>query len=257
MGIFLFVYNAIFFQPLFNALVFLTGVVPFHDVGIAVIALTALVRLALFPFTHRSIKTQVKMKQIEPELRKIREEFKNNKEEQARRTMELYRQHGVSPFSGCLMLLVQLPILIALYRVFFSPIGPDGLYAFVHLPDQFRAVFLGLVDMGERSIILAVISAVSQYVQVKLASPPKQRATGKGGAKDRTQDFSRMLSFQTTYFLPVFILFVSLKLPAAVTLYWTASNIFAIVHESIVRRKAARIAANYDRTTDSGDKSAH
>lgn len=257
MSIFLTIYNIVFYQPLFNGLVYLTGIVPFHDVGVAIIALTVLVRLVLFPFTHRSIKTQVKMKQLEPELRGIREEFKDKKEEQARRTMELYRKHGVSPFSGCLMLLIQLPILIALYRVFFAPIGPDGLYDFVHLPAQFRTVFLGLVDMGKRSIVLAVISAVSQYAQVKLASPSKQHAVAGGSGKDRTQDFSRMLSFQTTYFLPLFILFISLSLPAAVTLYWTASNIFAIVHESIVRKKAAQIADSYDRTTDSGDKNAH
>jgi YidC/Oxa1 family membrane protein insertase len=242
-------YNTLFYQPLFNGLVFLTGVMPFHDVGFAVIALTFLVRVVIFPFTHKSVKTQLKMKQIEPELRAIRDQHKDNKEEQARRTMSLYREHGVSPFSGCLLLLVQLPILIALYRVFFAPIGSEGLYGFVSLPENVRTMFLGLVDMGKRSIVLAALAAVSQYAQVRLALPAGRRTPApseekKGGFQE---EFTRMLSVQSAYVFPGLIFFLSLGFPAAVTLYWTSSNIFAIVHESIVRRKAARLnTASHD-----------
>lgn len=249
MSIFITVYNVIFHQPLFNGLVFLTNIVPFHDVGIAVIALTFIVRLVLFPFTHRSIRTQVKMKELEPRLKKIKEEFKDKKEEQARRTMELYRAHGVSPFSGCLMVLLQLPVLIALYRVFFAPIGTEGLYSFIHLPETLHTMFLGFIDMGKRSVVLAMFAGISQYAQVRLAVPKKQKERIKTSRLERKtetkggfqEEFAKAISFQTMYIFPGLIFFLSLGFPAAVTLYWTASNIFAIVHESIVRNKARRL----------------
>lgn len=249
MSIFITIYNVIFYQPLFNGLVFLTNIVPFHDIGIAVIALTFIVRVVLFPFTHRSIRTQVKMKELEPQLKKIKEEFKDKKEEQARRTMELYRTHGISPFSGCLMVLLQLPVLIALYRVFFAPIGTEGLYSFVSPPETLHTMFLGFIDMGKRSIVLAALAGMSQYAQVRLAAPKKQKEqtkTPQYGQKTETKtgfqdEFTKALSFQMSYIFPGLIFFLSLGFPAAVTLYWTASNVFAIVHESIVRAKAKRL----------------
>lgn len=249
MSIFITVYNTIFHQPLFNGLVFLINIVPFHDIGIAVIVLTFIVRIILFPFTHKSVRTQVKMKELEPQLKKIKEEFKDQKEEQARRTMELYRKHGVSPFSGCLMVLLQLPVLIALYRVFFAPIGADGLYSFVHLPETINTVFLGFIDMGKRSIILAALAGVSQYMQVRLSIPKRQKEeTIKPRAEQKTEskwgfqdEFTRAVSFQTLYIFPGLIFFLSLGFPSAVTLYWTTSNLFAIIHESIVRNKAKRL----------------
>src|SRR3989344_2650113 len=138
MSIFWVAYNEILFKPLFNALVFLAGNVPFKDLGIAVIVLTIIVRFAIFPFTHKSVKTQAKMREVEPELKKIREETNGKQEEQARRTMEIYKKHGISPFSGCLLLLVQLPILIALYQLFMKDITAniDFLYPFVSFPEQ-------------------------------------------------------------------------------------------------------------------------
>lgn len=97
-------FHLIFYQPLYNALVFLIGIVPFHDVGIAVIALTVIVRAILFPLTHRSIITQRKMRDLGPELKKIKERFKKDRQEEAKQTMILYKAHGISPFSGFWML---------------------------------------------------------------------------------------------------------------------------------------------------------
>lgn len=241
MNIIVFIYTEIFFRPLFNALIFLTGILPFHDLGFAVIILTLVVRGALFPFTHRSVKTQVQMKKIEPELRKIRDEFKNDQQEQARRTMQLYKEHGVSPFSGCLMLLVQLPILIALYRVFIlgiADIHPEALYSFVSMPLFINIKFLNLIDLTQKSIIFAFLAAGSQYVQLKLAVPPsgkKDKKTGSFG-----DELSQVMAKQSMYIFPVFIFFITLRFPSAVALYWTTMNIFAIVHESIVRKKAKK-----------------
>lgn len=251
---FLSFYHEVFYRPLFNGLVFLTSVVPWHDIGIAVIVLTILVRIAIFPFMHRSIKTQVKMRELEPELREIKEQFKDKKDEQARRTMELYKQHGVSPFSGCLMLLIQLPILIALYQVFWKGLdlaGPD-LYSFIARPEFVRMEFLGLIDMATGSLLLALLAGLSQFIQMKLAHPPGLPSGSKKG-KSFQDEFARAMKIQTTYVLPVFIAFISYRFPAAVALYWTTVNIFGTVHEGVVRMKAIQLRS-LDKTRD---KSGH
>lgn len=229
------IYNEILYRPLFNALVFLTGMVPGHDVGIAIILLTLLVRVIIFPLTHRSLLTQIKMKQLEPELNKIRETHKNNSEEQGRKMMELYKEHGVNPLSGCLLLIIQLPILIALYQLFWHGILVQGveLYSFVARPDFIHTKFLNLVDLGQRSSVLAVLAGLSQFLQMKLAVPsiPKPGTNFK-------EEMSRALAIQSLYVFPVLIFFISFRFPAALPLYWTASNIFATLHEAVVRRRA-------------------
>lgn len=239
MNIFLTAYNEILFRPLFNALVFLTGVVPFRDLGLAVIILTIIVRFAIFPFTHGSIKTQTKMREIEPELKKIRQETNGKQEEQGRRTMELYKKHGVSPFSGCLLLLIQLPILIALYQLFIKDINSnlELLYSFIPPPDGIQYLFLGLIDMTKVSVPLAAIAAISQYLQMKLAMPDKAMVQKAEGGSFQN-DFQKMFSAQAAYIFPVVILVISLQFPSAVALYWTTSNVFATVHEWMVKRQS-------------------
>lgn len=234
-------FNEIFFRPLLNALVFLTSVLPFHDLGFAVIILTILVRLVLFPFTHHSVKAQTKMRILEPEIAQIREQHKNNQEEQARRIMALYKQHGVNPFSGCLMLVIQLPLLIALYQVFLVETVDMAqyLYSFIHMPETLQTVFLGLIDLMEISIPVAVLAALTQFIQMKLAVPKtKQPLSLPSSSK---ADISRMMAVQMTYGMPVIVLLIGLRFPSAVSLYWTTMNIFAIIHEMIVRKKAERM----------------
>lgn len=231
-------YQEIFFQPLFNALVFLTGIVPFHSLGIAIILLTLFVRLLIFPFTHRSIVTQIKMREIEPEIKKIREQHKNNQQELARKTMELYKSHGVSPFSGCLMLLVQFPVLIALYYVFIKSI-PDSsnfLYSFISLPDVVNTTFLWLIPLTEASILMAFCAGFSQFIQMRLAIPPNGQKE-----KEKDMDISKKFLGHAQYIFPIFIIIISIRFPAALALYWTTSNIFAIVHEGVVRKMASRL----------------
>jgi len=250
-------YNIIFFKPLLNALVFLTSVVPFHDLGVAVILLTLIVRTIIFPFTHRSVQTQAKMRAIEPHLKKIRDEHKNNQAELAKKTMELYKEHGVSPFSGCLLLLIQLPILIAMYRLFIEDISGASahLYSFVHFPEYIRYSFFGLVDMTKPNIVLAVIVGLSQYIQMKLVMPPK-KAFDKN-KKERPsfkEEFSQSMATQSVYIFPFLIFFISIRFPSAVALYWTTSNVFATVHEGIVRKKTKKYERENERRDPGADK---
>ncbi len=235
-------WNAVLYKPLYNALIFLVAIIPGGDIGIALIILTIVVKLILFPLTQKSIKSQVAMKQIEPELAKIKAE-NLSREEQARRTMELYKTKKVNPFSGCLVLLIQFPIIIALYQVFFkglAVIAPENLYSFVHLPTTLNTMFLGLIDMHAKSIVLAVLAGITQFIQMKIVMPQKPTLPKPTENKTFSEQMSQSMQFQMRYILPVFITFVAYSISSAVALYWVTSNIVTIIQELFVRRKIAR-----------------
>lgn len=224
------IYHAVFYKPLLNALVFLTGALPWNDLGFSVILLTIAIRFIMFPLTHKMIHTQRKMKEIEPELKRIQSETKN-KEEQGRAVMELYKKHGINPFSGFLNILIQFPLLFAMYRVFWQgiPFKAEDVYGFLTIPAHINVQFLSLINLSVSNIFLAVLAALSQFLQVRFAMPPKNDNQTKGGAE--------MMQKQMLYMFPVLIFLIGLKLPAAVALYWTTMNVFAIVHEAIVRNR--------------------
>lgn len=235
MGIFYLIYNEIIYKPLLNGLIFLSGIIPFNDIGIAIVILTIIVKLILFPFTHHSVKTQIKIKEIEPELKKIKTST-DDKQKQAEAMLRLYKEHGISPYSGFLLLLIQLPILIALYTLFWKGLGFDsGVYSFIQVPENINLRFLNLFDITKPNVLLAFLTGVTQYLQIMLSMPPK-----KAEKKDNN-DFNAIFAKQMKYFMPAFIFIIALKLPSAVSIYWTTMNIFAIVHESIVRKKAKKI----------------
>lgn len=112
-------FNTFFYAPLYNLMVWLIDIMPYHDAGLALVALTLIVSLLLFSISKKSIKTQLALKEIEPELKRINTTI-TNKEEQAKQTMALYRKHKVNPFSMILLVVIQFPILIALYYVFYK-----------------------------------------------------------------------------------------------------------------------------------------
>lgn len=182
------------------------------------------------------------MRAIEPEIKKIREKYKNSQQELAQKTMELYKEHGVSPFSGCLMLIVQFPVLIALYQVFLNSIYTSShlLYSFVLLPETIHINFLGLISLSETNIVLAFLAGFSQFIQMRLAVPP---GSGKEEKNAGIEDMSKKFMKQAQYIFPIVIIVISLRFPAALALYWTTSNIFAILHEGVVRKKSFALTA--------------
>ena len=115
------IWNTVLYEPLLNALAFLVSIVPGGNVGLAVIALTILVKVLLFPLSQKSIESQAKMTILTPEIDKIKKSGAS-KEEQAKQTFDLYKKHKTNPFSGCLLVLIQIPIIFALYYVFYKGI---------------------------------------------------------------------------------------------------------------------------------------
>ena len=236
------IFKAIFYEPLYNALVFLAANIPGEDLGLAIILLTIAVRLVLYPLYHQSLKTQQKIKLVQPEIDKIKEEFKENKEEQTKRILKLYRDNAINPFLTFLVLLIQLPIILSLFYVFRGSltIDPNLLYSFISAPESIQHLFLGLFDVAARSWPMAVLVGVTQFLQMKLAVPPlpPRDLTKEPNFKD---DLMRSMHFQMRYFMPVVIIFVAGALPSAISLYWITSNIFSTLQELIIRRTGLKL----------------
>lgn len=257
MDFFISIYNTIFYEPLLNGFVFLVGFMPAYDAGLAVIGLTLVVKFILFPLSHIGSVNQLKMRYAQKEISAAKEKIKD-KAEQAREIMRIYKAHGLNPFSGCLLVLVQIPILIALWSVFWKGLqSPAGnLYSFIQAPEQIGMNFLGLINLQEPNIFLGVAAGLAQFFQMRLLNAQISEAAKMPEEKKKSfeEDFGRIMSLQMTYMLPFFIFFASLKFSAAVPLYWLTMTIFAIIHENWVKRKIEHDYARKQRT-NSGDYS--
>jgi len=231
-------FNLILYQPLFNILVLLYKYLPGHDFGIAVIVLTILIRLVLYPLTAQSIKSQKVLSELQPKIQKIQEKFKGDRERQVKEMMKLYQKEKINPFGGCLPLLIQLPILIALFWVFMT--FKDGLdsselavlYHFISFPPlPEEPMFLGLINLAQSSLILAFLAGICQFFQTKMITPKIKKA------KNQMARFSEMIQKQMLYFFPIFTVFILWKLPAAIGLYWIVTSLFSIGQQYLVFAK--------------------
>ena len=228
-------WNAVLYKPLVNFLAFLIDIIPGGDVGLAVILLTILVKLLLLPLSQKSIKSQAKLSELQPEIEKIKKSGAS-KEEQAKQTFELYKKHKTSPFSGCLLLLIQIPIILALYYVFFRGINFDEgvLYSFVSAPDQMNSFFLGFLDLAGKSWPLAILAGLSQFIQARFM--PKPKNTGNKGSFG--ESFQKSMQLQMKYVFPVIVVFISYSISGAIALYWIVSNTFATLQHWYINKKS-------------------
>ncbi len=237
---FITLFNTAIYDPLYNGLVFLIGIVPMADVGIAVIILTILVKLLLFPLAHKVARTQVVIKRIQPEIDKLKESLKDDKQAQTIKTLALYKENNINPLFGFLVILIQLPIILGLYWVFYKgglpSINVELLYSFVNEPEAVNMMFIGLVAMGGKSIILALLAGITQFINMLIIMPhaPKAKEGAKPSIKD---DLARSMHMQMKYVMPIIITVVAYTISSAVALYWVTSNIFAIGQELLVRRQ--------------------
>lgn len=232
-------FHAVVYDPIYNALVYFVDIVPGHDVGVAVILVTILVRIVLFPLSRRAIKTQMDMKRIAPDIEALKKKYKDKPEEQARAIFALYKERGVSPFAGILLLLVQLPVLLGLYFVFaqggLPSINAELLYAFVPVPPTVDMQFLGLIDMAGKSILLAALAGVSQFVYTRLSMGP--RGSVVAAEASFSADMARTFDLQARYVLPIMVAGIAYFIAAAAPLYWLTSNLFMIGQELLSGRR--------------------
>jgi YidC/Oxa1 family membrane protein insertase len=238
--------HSIFYQPVLN-LLFLVYNNVVADVGIAIVIVTVLVRLLLLPLFYKSAKDQTIMQRIAPQIRKIQKDHKSDKERQAREIMSVYKEHKVNPFSSFLLLLVQLPILIALYSVFmkgFAPSVLEELYSFVAVPSTVNTSFLGIVDLSSRNMILVMCAGALQYLQsfllMKTTKHRSQPGTDAAAIAERVSRNMMMLG-------PVLTVVILYSLPSAVALYWLTTAAFSTIQQVIIN-KTVRIDAPGDTT---------
>jgi YidC/Oxa1 family membrane protein insertase len=228
----IYLYQAIFYRPILNILVYFYETIASRDFGIAIILATLLIRLILYPLFHKSAKHQMTLQRLQPKIKKLQELHKDDKKKQTEALMELYKEHGVNPFLSIILLVIQLPILIALYRIILSGLGAggigSGLYSFVPAPNTINALFLGVLNLKQRSIILVLLAAISQYFQSRLAiyrSPD-------GGTPSPAERMARQMAFIG----PIITIVIFYNLPAGVGLYWLVSSIFSIIQQLIVNQ---------------------
>lgn len=231
------------YRPLFNLLIWLYDVIPGSELGFAIIALTLVVKLALWPLTHASLKSQKALQDLQPKLDALKETHKDDKEKLAKAMMELYSTEKVNPLSSCLPILVQIPILIALYQVLSAGLHVESLsalYGFVHNPGSINQMFLGVIDLGQRNIPLAILSGVFQYFQTRMLiarRPPKQ-VRGTPGAKD--EEMLTSMNQSMMYMMPVMTTVIGASLPGGLTLYWVAINVISIAQQYLVFHHKAK-----------------
>ena len=239
---FLILWHAIFFDPIYNLLIFILDHVPGGDVGIAIVILTVLIKVVLLPLSLRAAKTQHAMRTLEPELASIKEKHKGDREKLARETMGIYKKAGINPFATIFLTLIQLPIIFALYfavrlggGVPFPHINVALLYSFVPAPETVNMVFLGIVHIMERSLPLALLAGVTQFFHTRLSLPalPPKEEQSTASFKD---DFARSMQVQMRYVMPAIIAFFAYTTSATVGLYFLISNLMAIAQEYVARR---------------------
>ena len=227
----------LFYRPFFNALFFIYGYIAFEDLGLAIIMLTILVRLFLFPVFHKSVKHQAIMQKIQPKVREIQEAHKENREKQTKELMNLYKEHNVNPFSGFILLLIQLPIFIGLYQVFsqkFTAKSFEALYSFVPQPMEVHATFFGLINLYESSIVLVVLAAIFQFLQgwLTLQKAPEGKEPG----------MMERVSRQMVFMGPMVTVLILWSFPSAIALYWVTTSAFSVLQQVAVMRGLNRPA---------------
>lgn len=244
------------YRPILNTLVYLVKVIPGHSLGFAIIILTLIIRTILLVPSHRAMRAQKKMQEIQPKLEALKKKYKDNQEKLAMETMNLWKTNKVSPFGSCLPILVQFPIMIALYYVVREGLHIDKtglLYNFVgdgFSIHEINSNFLGILELMDLNIlILPLIVGGLQFIQMHLAmaraqkkKEAKKNTKGKDiakkveGQKDM-QNEMQMATNMMKYFMPVMIAFFTASLPAGVGLYWGVSTLYGIGQQLIVNRE--------------------
>lgn len=265
-------FDTLIVEPIFNLLIFIYSIIPGGDFGIALIIFTIIIRIALFPLLKKQLHQVRITKKMQPQLVKIKKESKGNKQLEGMKTMELYKEYGVNPFLSIGILLIQLPIFIALFRVvriFIDHRDQIGEYTYGFLqkmpaiervianPDDFNQMLFGFIDMTKHAIsqnpfaihwpimFLVVLSAVTQYVMSKQTSPVNEKSKKVGqlmkeaaaGKEADQAEMNAAVSQSMIKYMPIMMFFIMLNFPAALALYYTTSNLVAVIQQHFLLKQ--------------------
>lgn len=227
-------FQEFFFRPIFNLLIWLYNVIPGNDLGLAIIALTIIIKLLLYPLSQQALRSQKALQTLQPKLDELKTRYKNQKERLAQEMMKLYKEQKVNPLSSCLPLLIQLPFLFAVFRVFTRSLTEDQgalIYSFIDNPGVLNNSLLGIIDLSHPAPILGVLAGIGQWIQTKMLQTTKPPVKGKG-AKD--ENMMAMVNKQMIVMMPIITIVFGFTFPAGLMLYWLVTTILTIVQQYIL-----------------------
>ncbi len=243
------IYNTFLFIPILNALVVLYFWLG-HNMGFAIIALTIIIKLILFPLSQKQLAAAKKQKELQPHLKELKKKYPD-KTVYAQKQMELFKEHGVNPASGCITSFVPILIIFPLYRVFTYTLSAVGTtiadinnllyFEFYKLdPNTVINTSFGYLDLSKPDpyYILPIAAAVSQFAMSKMMMPGiKKMEKDAKKTKGKTDDVMSNMQGQMAYIMPVMTLFIGLKLPSGLVLYWFISTLFAVVQYMMLNKE--------------------
>lgn len=235
-------FHTLFYNPIYNLLVFVLTYTPLHDIGAAIVIVTFIVKLILLPLNLSALRSQYLMKRVEGEMNRLKETHKASPQEASKKMMEIYKREKINPFSSLFVLIIQIPIIFALYKVFSKGLiaDPASLYSFISFPENLHTMAFGLFDVTHTSIVVAVLATISSYF---LARRQTSTMVPKNDGKEESfQDqFMKSMKIQLLYILPLIIGFTSAVLPSALGFYWFISNVIAYIQDVYMKRKLAHL----------------
>lgn len=233
-------FQTLFYQPILNLLIFLYNNVPGNDLGIAIILLTVVIKVVLLPLSRKALTSQKALQELQPKIEEIKKKHKDSREKMSRAMMDLYKNNKVNPFSSCLPLLIQLPFLFAVFRVF-----RDGLdnnlslvYSFISQPEAINYIALGFVDLSKKNFYIALLAGLAQFWQSKMMVAKRPTLKSKG-AKD--EDFMAIMNKQMTFFMPILTVIIGMSFPGGLALYWLTTTVLTGLQQVYLFRKTAKI----------------
>lgn len=230
------IFHELFYRPILNFLIFLYNTLPGGDFGAAIIALTLFFRAVFYPLNTKAIKAQKDLQELQPRLKEVQEKYKKDRQKQAEELMKFYKENKVSPFSSITPVLIQFPILIALFQVLtraFDGNTMEELYSFISIAGEINPIAFGALNLTEPSIILGALAAALTFWQLKMLAPP---ASQKEPKEKQGPDFKTTLQKQTLFLMPLFTLFIASKFAAGLALYWVFTTAGAIVQQYLVQK---------------------
>lgn len=228
-------FTTFFYQPILNLLVWIYSIIP--DLGFSIIILTIIIKLALLPLSKKSIQSQKSLQDLQPKVEEIKKNYADKKEEMGRALMALYKENKVSPFSSCLPLLIQIPFLFAVFKVFRNGLSNGALdlvYPFIQRPEAINSLWLNFIDLSKPNVYLAILAGLAQFWQAKMLVA-KKPAIKSPGAQD--ENMMAAMNKQMVYFMPLFTVFIGLTLPGGISLYWFITTILTALQQLYLFKK--------------------
>ena len=233
-------FNTLFLQPIYNTVLFFINIIPNHDIGIAIILATLLVKIILLPLNLSSQRSTYLMKEVQIEINEIKDKYKGDNKKIAEETMKLYKEKKINPFSSILTLIIQIPVFFALYFVFKDGVvfKENLIYSFVHFPTDLKHLAFGFIDLTKQYWFLGVLTGITMYIFSK-----RQADAFKSVKNNNENDlsfkavFAKNMQMQMTYFLPIISGVSAALFPAVIGVYWVTNNILNIFQDIYIKRK--------------------